>query len=125
MKQVIGTKNAPQAIGAYSQAIKSGSMIFLSGQIGFSPTTMELVEGGITAQVHQVMLNLAAVAKAAGGSLANIVKLTVYLTDLKHADVVNSAMREFMEEPYPARVMIQVSALPRGAIVEIDGTMVL
>jgi reactive intermediate/imine deaminase len=124
-KQPIHTSRAPAAIGPYSQAIKAGSTIYLSGQIPLSPATMELVKGDIRAQVRQVFDNLAAVAEAAGGSLANAVRLTVYLTDLANFAVVNEIMAEYCKEPYPARAAIGVAQLPRGAAVEVDGILVV
>jgi reactive intermediate/imine deaminase len=124
-KEPINTPRAPAAIGPYSQAIRAGSTIYLSGQIPLDPATKELVEGDIRAQARQVFENLAAVAEAAGGSLANAVRLTIYLTDLAHFSVVNEVMAEFCEEPYPARVTIGVAQLPRGAAVEVDGILVL
>ena len=116
---------APQAIGPYSQAIKAGSMVFLSGQIPLNPETMELVADDVAAQAHQVFKNLIAVAEAAGGSLANAVKLTIYLTDLGDFAVVNEIMAGYFNEPYPARATIQVSALPKGSAVEIDAVLAL
>ena len=125
MKQVITSNDAPKSVGTYSQEIKSENMVFLSGQVPLDPKTMKLVEGDFAAQVRQVFLNLEHVAKVAVGSFTDMVKLTVYLTDLNQGAVVNDVMREFFEEPFPARVMLQVSALPVGAAVEIDGIMVL
>ena len=116
---------APQAIGPYSQAIKAGSMVFLSGQIPLNPETMELVADDVAAQTHQVFKNLIAVAEAAGGGLANTVKLTIYLTDLGDFAVVNEIMAGYFNEPYPARATIQVSALPKGSAVEIDAVLAL
>ena len=124
-KQPIHTKDAPAAIGTYSQAIRSGNTVYLSGQIPLNPATMELVKGDVRAEIEQVFANLSAVAKAAGGSLANAVRLTVYLTDLKHFAVVNEVMAKHCTEPYPARAAIGVAQLPRGATVEIDGILVL
>ena len=124
-KEPILTPRAPAAIGPYSQAIRAGSTIYLSGQIPLNPTTKELVKGDIRAQTRQVFENLAAVAEAAGGSLANAVRLTIYLTDLAHFSVVNEVMAEFCSEPYPARVTIGVAQLPRGAAVEVDGILVI
>jgi reactive intermediate/imine deaminase len=124
-KQPIATKEAPAAIGTYSQAIRSGSTVYLSGQIPLDPKTMELVTGDPRAQIRQVFDNLAAVAAAAGGSLENAVRLTVYLTDLKHFPLVNEIMAEYFSEPYPARAAIGVAQLPRGAAVEVDGILVL
>lgn len=123
--QSIHTELAPAAIGTYSQAIRSGNTIYLSGQIPLDPKTMQLCSDEIRMQINQVFDNLAAVCEAAGGSLANLVKLTVYLTDLNHFPLVNEAMTRYFSEPYPARAAIGVSALPRGAQVEVDGVMVL
>ena len=116
---------APQAIGPYSQAIKAGSMVFLSGQIPLNPETMELVAGDVAEQTHQVFKNLIAVAEAAGGGLGNTVKLTIYLTNLGDFAVVNEIMAGYFNEPYPARATIQVSALPKGSAVEIDAVLAL
>jgi reactive intermediate/imine deaminase len=124
-KEPIQTSRAPAAIGPYSQAIRAGSTIYMSGQIPLDPKTMELVKGDVRAQARQVFDNLAAVAQAAGGSLDNAVRLTIYLTDLAHFPVVNEIMAEYCNEPHPARVTIGVSQLPRGAAVEIDGILVL
>lgn len=124
-KEPIHTPRAPAAIGPYSQAIRAGSAVYLSGQIPLDPKTMELVKGDIRAQARQVFDNLAAVAEQAGGSLADAVRLTIYLTDLAHFPVVNEVMAEYCKEPYPARATIGVAQLPRGAAVEIDGILVL
>jgi reactive intermediate/imine deaminase len=124
-KQPIKSARAPAAIGPYSQAIRAGDTVYLSGQIPLDPATMELVKGDIRAQVRQVFDNLAAVAEAAGGSLANAVRLTVYLTDLANFSLVNEIMAEYCREPYPARAAIGVAQLPRGAQVEVDGILVL
>ena len=121
----INTAAAPAAIGPYSQAIKTGGLVFLSGQIPLDPQTMEVVEGGIAAQTHQVFKNLIAVCEAAGGSLASAAKLTIYLTDLGDFAEVNAIMAEYFSEPYPARATIQVSALPKGVAVEIDAVLSL
>ncbi|HAS49314.1 RidA family protein [Gammaproteobacteria bacterium] len=121
----VHSNTAPQAIGPYSQAIKAGSMVFLSGQIPLNPETMELVSDDVAAQTHQVFKNLIAVAEAAGGGLANTVKLTIYLTDLGDFAVVNEIMAGYFNEPYPARATIQVSALPKGSAVEIDAVLAL
>ena len=125
MKQVIATEQAPAAIGTYSQAIRVDNTVYLSGQIPLHPQTMVLVEGGIEAQIHQVFCNLRAVAQAAGGSLDDLVKLNIFLTDLTHFGLVNSIMAEYFNQPYPARAAIGVAALPRGAEVEMDGIMAL
>ena len=124
-KEPIHSSRAPAAIGPYSQAIRAGSTIYLSGQIPLDPKTKELVKGDIRVQTRQVFENLAAVSEAAGGSLANAVRITIYLTDLANFSVVNEVMAEFCKEPYPARVTIGVAQLPRGAAVEVDGILVL
>lgn len=125
MKEVIYTKQAPDVIGSYSQAIKVGNTVFLSGQIPLNPETMQLVTGNTEAEIHQVFKNLAAVAKAAGGSLANVVKLSIFLTDLSHFPLVNSVMAQYFSEPYPARSTVEVSALPKGVSVEMDAVLML
>ena len=122
---IISTTDAPQAIGTYSQAVRAGDTVYLSGQIPLVPATMQMVEGDIAAQVRQVFENLAAVAKAAGGSLNDCVKVHVFLTDLVNFPVVNQVMAEFFDEPYPARAAIGVASLPRGAQVEVDAIMVV
>ncbi len=121
----VATKLAPQAIGTYSQAIKAGNTVYLSGQIPLDPQTGELVTGDVEAQVRQVFENLRAVARAGGGDLASAVKLTVYLTDMGNFQTVNKVMAEYFAQPYPARAAIGVSALPRGAVVEVDAVLVL
>ncbi len=123
-KQIIQTQGAPAAIGTYSQAVKVGNTVYLSGQIGLDPETMQMVEG-IEAQVHRVFTNLKAVAEAAGGSLGDVVKLNIFLTDLSHFTLVNTIMAEYFSQPYPARAAVGVASLPRGALVEADGVMVL
>ena len=123
-KQIISTDGAPQAIGTYSQAVRAGSTVYLSGQIGLDPASMQLVEG-IEAQVRRVVDNLSAVAAASGGSLADIVKLNIFLTDLANFALVNSIMAEYFRQPYPARAAVGVASLPRGALVEADGVMVI
>ncbi|HAU1144522.1 TPA: RidA family protein [Legionella pneumophila] len=123
--QPINTKLAPKAIGTYSQAIRSGEIVFLSGQIPLDPETMQICSDDIKLQITQVLENLSAVCEEAGGSLANIVKLNVYLTDLSHFPLINEAMNRYFSEPYPARAAIEVSALPKGAKVEMDGILVL
>jgi reactive intermediate/imine deaminase len=125
VKKPIHTARAPAAIGPYSQAIRAGDTVYLSGQIPLDPATMELVKGDIRAQITRVFDNLAAVAEASGGSLANAVRLTVYLTDLAHFPLVNEIMAEYCQQPYPARAAIGVAQLPRGAAVEVDGILVL
>ena len=124
MKQTISTTAAPAAIGPYSQAVAIPGLIFLSGQIPLDPVSMELVSTDVAVQTEQVFRNLAAVASAAGGGLADLVKLTVYLTDLDDFTTVNEVMARHMAEPYPARAAIGVAALPRGAAVEIEAIMV-
>lgn len=124
-KKAIHTELAPQAIGTYSQAIQTGQTVYLSGQIPLDPNTMALVEGPIEAQIHRVLENLSAVAKAAGGSLDHVVKLNVFLTDLGHFAKVNEIMSGYFNQPYPARAAIGVAALPRGAEVEMDAVLVL
>lgn len=121
-KQIIQTADAPQAIGTYSQAVRVGGTVYLSGQIGLDPASMQMVEG-IESQVHRVFSNLAAVAKAAGGSLADVVKLNIFLTDLAHFALVNSIMAEYFTQPYPARAAVGVASLPKGALVEADAVM--
>jgi len=123
--QKIHTKLAPEAIGTYSQAIRSGNTVYISGQIPLDPETMELSGNDMRLQIIQVLDNLAAVCDAAGGSLAQIVKLNVYLTDLSYFSQVNDAMSQYFKEPYPARAAIGVSELPRNAQVEMDAVMVL
>ncbi len=122
---VIQTTNAPAAIGPYSQAVRVGSLVFCSGQIPLDPVTMEIVNGGVAEQAHQVFLNLKAVAAAAGGSLDNAVKLTIFLTDLEEFAQVNEIMAGYFNEPYPARATIEVSALPKGALVEVEAVLSL
>lgn len=125
MREIISTSDAPAAIGTYSQAVKVGSTVYLSGQIPLDPQSMEVVEGDIEAHVRRVFDNLGAVAAAAGGGLGDIAKLTVYLTDLGDFAAVNKVMSEYFSEPYPARAAIGVAALPRGVAVEIDAVMEL
>ena len=122
MKTAIQTKDAPAAIGTYSQAVRAGSTVYLSGQIGLDPVTMQLAEG-IDAQAHRVFRNLAAVADAAGLGLEHAVRMTVYLTDLAHFARVNEIMAQYVREPYPARAAIGVAGLPRGALVEVDAIL--
>ncbi len=124
-RQIISTNNAPKAIGTYSQAVKVGDTVYLSGQISFDPATMELVTSNMHAQITRVFENLKAVAVASGGSLADVVKLNVYLTDLANFPLVNEVMAGYFREPYPARAAVGVSALPKGAGVEMDAVMVL
>lgn len=124
-KAVISTENAPAAIGTYSQAIKVNNTVYLSGQIPLDPQTMAVIEGGIEAEIDQVFQNLAAVCEAAGGTLKNIVKLNIFLTDLGNFATVNEVMARHFHEPYPARAAIGVSELPKGVGVEMDGVMVI
>ena len=123
-KEPIETKKAPQATGTYSQAIRTGDTVYLSGQIGLDPETMQMAEG-IEAQAHRVFQNLRAVAEAAGGRLDDMVKLTVYLTDLVHFPRMNEIMAGYFSRPYPARAAVGVAGLPRNAMVEIEAVMVL
>lgn len=122
-KIAIHSDNAPAAIGTYSQAIRHGDTVYLSGQIPLDPATMELVQGNIRDQIHRVFRNLAAVCEAAGGDLDRIVKLTVFLTDLANFGAVNEIMEEYFHKPYPARAAIGVASLPRGAAVEMDAVL--
>ncbi len=124
-KSIIQTDKAPAAIGTYSQAVKAGNTVYISGQIPLDPATMEIVEGGIDAQITRVFDNLTAVAEAAGGGLRDAVKLTIYLTDLSNFPTVNEIMAKYFDEPYPARAAIEVSALPKGVGVEMDAILVL
>jgi len=124
-RQSIHTKRAPEAIGTYSQAIRAGDTLYLSGQIPLDPATMQLVTGDIEAEIRRVFENLKAVAEAAGGSLANAVKMTVFLTDLAHFAKVNEIMASYCTQPYPARAALGVAQLPRGARVEIEGVVYL
>ena len=121
----VSTPDAPQAIGTYSQAIRSGNTVYLSGQIPLDPRTMELVTGGFEAQARRVFENLSAVAAAAGGTLANAVKLNIYLADLGNFAELNRVMAEYFAAPYPARATLGVASLPRGAAVEVDAILVL
>lgn len=125
MRQVVQSPAAPAAIGPYSQAIRSGTTVWLSGQIALDPATGELVQGGFEAQAERMFENLKAVAEAAGGSLADLVKLNLYLTDLANFGKVNELMTRYFTPPYPARAAIGVASLPRGALVEADAVMVL
>ena len=124
-RKTIQTDQAPQAIGTYSQAVRCGDSVYLSGQIPLVPQTMELVDGGMEAQIRRVFDNLSAVGAAAGGSLADVVKLNIYLVDLGQFALVNQVMAGYFKEPYPARAAVGVAALPRDAPVEMDGVMVL
>lgn len=123
-KKIIQTPDAPAAIGTYSQAVRVGDTVYLSGQIGLDPITMQLVDG-IEAQIHRVFRNLRAVASAADSSFDDLVKLNVYLTDLGHFTKVNEIMASYFRQPYPARAAVGVAALPRGALVEMDGVLVV
>lgn len=124
-KEIISTDKAPRAIGTYSQAVKVGSTVYLSGQIPLVPETMEMVEGDIRQQIHRVFQNLLAVTNAAGGDLSDIVKLNIFLTDLANFPQVNEVMAEYFQQPYPARAAIGVAALPKDAGVEMDAIMEL
>ena len=124
-RQTIHTSHAPQAIGPYSQAVRAGDTVYLSGQIPLDPATMQLVSGDIEAEIRQVFENLKAVAEAAGGSLANAVKVNVFLTDLGHFAKVNEIMATYCAQPYPARAAVGVAQLPRGARVEIECVLYL
>ena len=119
--EIIATDKAPQAIGTYSQAVKVGSTVYLSGQIPLVPETMEVVDGDMEANIRQVFDNLTAVLAAAGGDFSNIVKLNIFLTDLGHFPLVNQVMAEYFTEPYPARAAVEVAGLPKGVPVEMDG----
>ena len=124
-KKPINTDNAPAAIGTYSQAIQAGNLVFLSGQIPLMPATMEIVEGNFEARARQVFENLRAVAEAAGGSLNDAVKITVFLTNLDDFATVNTVMESFFEQPYPARAAVGVASLPKGVDVEADAVLVI
>ena len=124
-RAVIATQSAPQAIGPYSQGIKAGNTVWISGQIPLDPISMTLVEGDIAAQAEQVFTNLAAIAEAAGGTLNNAVKVNISLTDLNDFDAVNTVMASHFEAPYPARACVQVAALPKGADIEVEAILVL
>ena len=123
-RSIVSTPNAPAAIGTYSQAVRIGDSVYLSGQIGLDPATGQLVEG-IENEIDRVFGNLKAIAEAAGGSLADVVKLTVYLADLAHFTRVNEIMARYFDKPYPARAAVGVAALPRGALIEADAILVL
>ncbi|MGC1955738.1 MAG: RidA family protein [Gammaproteobacteria bacterium] len=124
-REIISTQHAPEAIGTYSQAVKVGSTVFVSGQIPLDPNTMELVGNDVDEQIHRVFKNVSAVAEAAGGSLAEVVKLNVFLTDLGNFARVNAIMAEYFSPPYPARAAVGVTALPRNAKVEMDAILSL
>ena len=124
-RQIVRSADAPAAIGPYSQAVRVGDVVYLSGQIALEPAGGALVDGGLEAQVEQAFRNLQAVAAAAGGSLAHCVKLTLFLTDLAHFAKVNEAMQKWFDAPYPARSTVGVASLPRGALFEVEAVMVL
>ncbi len=122
-REIIHTPNAPEAIGTYSQAVKVGDVVYLSGQIPLVPETMTVIEGDFSVQVRRVFDNLSAVAEAAGGSLQDVVKLNIFLTDLSYFTTVNEIMAEYFQQPYPARAAIGVASLPKGVPVEMDAVM--
>lgn len=124
-REIIHTDQAPSAIGTYSQAVKVGDTVYLSGQIGLDPANMEMIGGDISERIHQVFKNLSAVCQAAGGDLDDMVKVTIFLTDLGHFAIVNEIMAQYFSEPYPARAAVGVAELPKGTDVEMDGVMVL
>lgn len=124
-RKIITTDKAPAAIGPYSQAVRAGNTVYLSGQIPLDPATMTLIEGDMAAQIRQVLDNLKAVANATGGDLNQVIKFTVYLIDLDHFPLVNEIMAEYLSEPYPARAAIGVAQLPKGSQVEMDAVLVL
>ncbi len=124
-KAIIHTEDAPEAIGTYSQAVKVSNTVYLSGQIPLDPSSMTLVEGDFRAQAHQVFKNLSAVCKASNGGLNDIVKLNIYLTDLGNFPIVNEVMAEYFDEPYPARAAIGINQLPKDALIEADGVLVV
>ena len=124
-REIIHTDKAPQAIGTYSQAVKCGKTVYLSGQIPLVPETMQMVDGDMAAQIRRVFDNLRAVTQAAGGDLKDIAKLNIFLTDLSHFPLVNEIMASYFQQPYPARAAIGVASLPKGAGVEMDGVMEL
>ncbi len=124
-KEIISTDKAPQAIGTYSQAVKVGTTVYMSGQIPLIPETMEMLDGAVEEQIHQVFKNLQAVANAAGGSLEDVVKLNIFLTDLNNFPTVNQVMAQYFNEPYPARAAIGVKELPKAAAVEMDAVLEL
>lgn len=125
MRDIISTDKAPQAIGTYSQAVRIGNTVYLSGQIALIPETMELKTGEISERIHQVFKNLSAVCEAAGGSLQDIAKLNIFLTDMSHFATVNEIMAEYFQQPYPARAAVAVKQLPKDTDVEMDGVMAL
>lgn len=123
--EAISTADAPLAMGAYSQAVRAGNFLFLSGQLGIDPITQKLVVGGIEAEIRQIFSNLQAVTLAGGGHFNDMVKLTVYLKDLKHFPILNEMMKDYFSEPYPARATVEISDLAAGALIEIDGIVAL
>jgi reactive intermediate/imine deaminase len=125
MRKIISTPNAPAAIGTYSQAVRIGDTVYLSGQIALIPETMELAQGEISVRIHQVFKNLSAVCEAAGGSLQDIAKLNIFLTDMSHFATVNEIMAQYFQQPYPARAAVAVKQLPKDTDVEMDGVMVV
>lgn len=125
MKQIISTPRAPKAVGTYSQAVKAGNVVFLSGQIGLVPETGNMISDDIEAQIRQVFENMRAVIEAAGGAFANVVKLTIYVTDMGNFAKINEIMATFFAEPYPARAVVGVASLPKNALVEMDAILVL
>ncbi len=124
-KQIIQTDNAPQAVGCYSQAIRTGNWIFLSGQIGLDPKTMQMVEGEVQSQIEQILCNMKAVLKSVGGDFSHIVKLTVFLTDMNDYPILNDVMKKHFALPYPARSVVGVSSLPKNALIEIEAVSVI
>ena len=122
-KQIISTSNAPSAIGAYSQAVRTGNTVYISGQIPLDPATMEVVEGGFEIEARRVFDNLEAIAEASGGSLNDVVRATIYMLDLSHFAKVNEIMAEYFDTPYPARAAVGVAQLPRGVAIEMDAIM--
>lgn len=124
-RETIQTDSAPAAIGPYAQAVRAGGLLFMSGQIPLAPDTMEIVAGGVEAQTRQVFENLSAVAAAAGGGLGDALKLTIFLTDLGDFAAVNGVMEEYFSDPLPARATVQVAALPKGAMVEVEAVLML
>ncbi len=122
-KQIIHTTNAPSAIGAYSQAVRTGNTVYISGQIPLDPATMEVVEGGFEAEARRVFENLKGVAEASGGSLNDVVRATIYMLDLSHFAMVNDIMAEYFDEPYPARAAVGVAQLPKGVAIEMDAIL--
>ena len=124
-RQTLHTDSAPAAVGTYSQAVRTGNLVFISGQVPFVPATMEIASGDFATRARQVFANLAAIAEAAGGSLNDAVKLTIFLTDLGNFATVNEVMAEFCDEPYPARAAVEVAALPKGVDIEADAILAL